>query len=165
MSTYSVNQHPVDVLLSWIKSDDIAIPEMQRPFVWTSTKVRDLMDSLYRGYPIGYLITWESYDANVKGGGKAGRQQILIDGQQRTTALRAAVAGEPVMNKNFQLKRIIISFNPQTEEFQTATPVLKKQPEWIYDISEFFAQDSTFSATSDYHKQNPDCDIDKVSKH
>lgn len=122
------------------------------------------MDSLYRGYPIGYLITWESYDTNVKGGGKAGRQQILIDGQQRTTALRAAVAGEPVMNKNFQLKRIIISFNPQSEEFQTATPVLKKQQEWIYDISEFFAQDSTFSATSDYHKRNPDCDIDKVSK-
>ena len=68
MTKYSVNQHSVSVLLGWIESDNIAIPEMQRPFVWTSAKVRDLMDSLYRGFPVGYLITWQSPVIPVKGG-------------------------------------------------------------------------------------------------
>src|SRR5689334_17610291 len=55
---YSVSQQPVQTLLSWIDSGQVAIPEMQRPFVWNSTKVRDLLDSLYQGFPVGYLITW-----------------------------------------------------------------------------------------------------------
>lgn len=164
MSTYSVNQHTVDVILGWIKSDNIAIPEMQRPFVWSTTKVRDLMDSLYRGFPVGYLITWNSQTVPVKGGGHAGYQQILIDGQQRTTALRAAVAGEPVMDKNFQKKRIIISFNPLTEEFATATPFIKKNAEWIYDIHEFLQLDSIFRTHGNYLKANPGADPDVVAK-
>ena len=60
MAKYSVHQQPVETLLSWIKSGDIAIPEIQRPFVWNSTKVRDLIDSLYQGYPVGYIITWRN---------------------------------------------------------------------------------------------------------
>ena len=55
---YSVNQHPIQTLLAWVQAGEIAIPEIQRPFVWDAAKVRDLMDSLYRGYPIGYLIAW-----------------------------------------------------------------------------------------------------------
>lgn len=158
MSKYTVSHQTVQVILGWIESDNIAIPEMQRPFVWTSTKVRDLMDSLYKGFPVGYLITWQSQAVPVKGGGNAGFQQILIDGQQRTTALRAAVAGEPVINKHFQKKRIIISFNPQTEEFETATPVIKKQPEWLYDIHDFLDSDDAFSALDDYMAKNPEAD-------
>lgn len=161
---YAVNQQAVSVLLGWIEGDEIAIPEMQRPFVWTSTQVRDLMDSLYRGFPVGYLITWKSQVASVKGGGTAGYQQILIDGQQRTTALRAAVSGQPVMNKKFQTKRIIVSFNPQTEEFQTATPVLQKQPEWVYDISEFLQEKSVYKFLGNYLAANPDADDDKVAE-
>lgn len=160
---YTVNQQPVEVLLNWIESDNIAIPEMQRPFVWSSQKVRDLMDSLYRGFPVGYLITWQSKAVPVKGGGRAGYQQILIDGQQRTTALRAAVAGEPVINKKFENKRIVISFNPQTEEFQTASPVLKKQPEWIYDIHEFLKGSDVFEALDEYLEKNPDSDRRSVA--
>ena len=164
MTKYTVNQQSVAVLLGWIESDNIAIPEMQRPFVWNSTKVRDLMDSLYQGFPVGYLITWQSQAVPVKGGGNAGFQQILIDGQQRTTALRAAVAGEPVINKKFQKKRIIISFNPQTESFETATPVIAKQPEWIYDIHEFLDSEDVFSALDDYMQKNPDADRSAVGK-
>ena len=164
MTKYTVNQQSVAVLLGWIESDNIAIPEMQRPFVWSSKKVRDLMDSLYQGFPVGYLITWQSQAVPVKGGGNAGFQQILIDGQQRTTALRAAVAGEPVINKKFQKKRIIISFNPQTENFETATPVIAKQPEWIYDIHEFLDSEDVFSALDDYMQKNPDADRSAVGK-
>lgn len=164
MTKYTVSQQSVAVILGWIDSDNIAIPEMQRPFVWNSTKVRDLMDSLYQGFPVGYLITWQSQAVPVKGGGNAGFQQILIDGQQRTTALRAAVSGEPVINKKFQKKRIVISFNPQTEEFATATPVIAKQPEWLYDIHEFLASEDVFSTLDSYMATNPGADRSFVGK-
>ncbi len=122
MAKYSVTQSAVTQLLTDVKSDRIAIPELQRPFVWDSVKVRDLMDSLYKGYPVGYLITWQSVGAKLKGGQVAAHQQILIDGQQRITALRAAVAGLKVINKRYKSVRIVVAFNPITEEFATLTP-------------------------------------------
>lgn len=87
MAKYTVQQQPVDTLLGWITSGQVAIPEMQRPFVWDSTGVRDLLDSLYNGYPVGYLITWQSVGVRLKDGSHSAFQQILIDGQQRMTAL------------------------------------------------------------------------------
>ncbi|QNE89018.1 DUF262 domain-containing protein [Corynebacterium incognita] len=164
MGMYDVNQKSVSSLLGDIESDNIAIPEMQRPFVWTSKKVRDLMDSLYRGYPVGYLITWQSSWVPVKGGGSAGYKQILIDGQQRTTALRAAVAGETVMTKDFQNKRIVIAFNPLTEEFATATPFIVKDSEWISDISEFLKLEDSIEALFDYLEANPGADRKVVGR-
>ena len=68
MSKYSVHQQPVETLLSWIKAGEIAIPEIQRPFVWKAAKVRDLIDSLYQGYPVGYIITWRNPDVKLKNG-------------------------------------------------------------------------------------------------
>lgn len=158
MAKYSVNQSPVSNLLAQVESDQIAIPELQRPFVWDSVKVRDLMDSLYNGYPVGYLITWQSIGAHLRGGQVAGFQQILIDGQQRITALRAAVAGLPVINKRYQQVRITIAFNPVTEEFATLTPAIKKSSQWIHDISEIFKHASTFGYVNEYLQANPDID-------
>ena len=68
MQKYSVNQHLSETILSWVKSEEIAIPEIQRPFVWDASKVRDLMDSLYQGYPIGYLIVWRNPNIRSKDG-------------------------------------------------------------------------------------------------
>ena len=158
MAKYSVTQSAVTQLLADVKSDHIAIPELQRPFVWDSIKVRDLMDSLYKGYPVGYLITWQSVGAKLKGGQVAAHQQILIDGQQRITALRAAVAGLKVINKRYKAVRITIAFNPITEEFATLTPVIGKNPQWISDISEFFNADSPLSFAREYLERNPDVD-------
>lgn len=155
MTKYSVTQSPVTQLLADVKSDKIAIPELQRPFVWDSIKVRDLMDSLYKGYPVGYLITWQSVGAKLKGGQIAAHQQILIDGQQRITALRAAVAGLKVINKRYKPVRITISFNPITEEFATLTPVIERSPQWISDISEYFNSESQFTFAREYLKRNP----------
>lgn len=160
MSKYTVNQLPVSTLLAQVQSDQIAIPELQRPFVWESVKVRDLMDSLYRGFPVGYLITWQSIGAHLKGGETAAHQQILIDGQQRVTALRAAVAGLPVVTKRYAQKRIVIAFNPVTEEFATVTPVLRKDPQWIHDISEVFTSAAAFRFVNEYLSRNPDVDQD-----
>ena len=57
---YSVNQHPIQTLLTWIESREIAIPEIQRPFVWDAIKVRDLLDSPLNGLPVGYLVAWRT---------------------------------------------------------------------------------------------------------
>lgn len=158
MAKYSVHQKPVDTLLAEVKGGQVAIPELQRPFVWTSTKVRDLMDSLYKGYPVGYLITWQSRGAALKGGMAAAHQHILIDGQQRITALRAAVAGLTVTDSRYRQQRITIAFNPVTESFETVTPVIRKNPEWLPDIAEIFNTPATFSFLSAYFDRNPDVD-------
>ena len=79
MAKYSVHQQPVETLLAWIKSGEIAIPEIQRPFVWNSSKVRDLMDSLYKGYPVGYIITWKNQDIRLKDGTLSNGKKILFD--------------------------------------------------------------------------------------
>lgn len=162
MSKYKVTQSAVSQLLADVRREEIAIPELQRPFVWDTVKVRDLMDSLYKGYPVGYLITWQSIGAHLKGGQVAAHQQILIDGQQRITALRAAVAGLDVIDKRYRTKRIKIAFNPVTETFATLTPVIDKDPEWISDISALFTSASTFGFYKKYFEANPDVDAEVV---
>ncbi|GGU37424.1 GmrSD restriction endonuclease domain-containing protein [Nocardioides albus] len=161
MAKYEVRQTAVEQLLADVKADRIAIPELQRPFVWDSVKVRDLMDSLYKGYPVGYLITWQSVGAKLRGGQVAAYQQILIDGQQRVTALRAAIAGLPVIDKHYKKVRIRIAFNPVTEEFATRTPVIEKNPQWISDISEFFNSAGTFTFAKKYLERNPEVDPER----
>jgi len=162
VSKYKVTQSAVSQLLADVRREEIAIPELQRPFVWDTVKVRDLMDSLYKGYPVGYLITWQSIGAHLKGGQVAAHQQILIDGQQRITALRAAVAGLDVIDKRYRTKRIKIAFNPVTETFATLTPVIDKDPEWISDISALFTSASTFGFYKKYFEANPDVEAEVV---
>ena len=159
---YSVTTYSVQSILGLIESGDIAIPEIQRPFVWDSTKVRDLVDSLYHGYPTGSLITWKNPDVKIKGGGVAEGKTVLIDGQQRVTALTAALAGKTVLNDDYESKRVKIAFNPLYEgegtPFAVLTPVIEKDSRWISDIAEFFAPDfDSWSFVNDYIQANPDC--------
>lgn len=137
MSKFEVNNVSISTLLGYVSDGTIAIPEIQRPFVWDTTKVRDLIDSLYREYPVGYIITWKSPDVKLKDGTASEGKQILIDGQQRITALTASLLGKEVLDSNYKKKRIKIAFNIQTEEFQTSNPAIEKQEDWIPDISEF----------------------------
>ena len=164
MHKYKVTQSAVTQLLAAVQSEQIAIPELQRPFVWDSIKVRDLMDSLYNGYPVGYLITWHSVGAALKGGQVAAHQQILIDGQQRVTALRAAVAGLPVINKRYKQVRIVIAFNPVTEAFETSNPAIRRNSEWIADISEYFNAPSPLTFARNYLDRNPDVDQSAIER-
>lgn len=162
MAKYTVQQQAVDTLLTWVKTGQVAIPEMQRPFVWDSTKVRDLMDSLYKGFPVGYLITWQSADVGLKDGSSSSFRQILIDGQQRIAAMTAALVGQEVVDNKYRRKRIKIAFNPVTEEFATLTPVIAKHPQWISDVAEFVNAPSTFTATRNYLEANPDSDPARI---
>ena len=156
MQKYSVNQFLVSNILSWVQEGQIAIPEIQRPFVWSTTKVRDLMDSLYRGYPIGYIIAWKNPDVRLKDGSVSTGKKVLIDGQQRITALKAAVLGHRVIDKTYKEKRIQISFNPESEEFATLTPAIQRDVRWIPDISELMSRDGTLiNSVNQYCEKNP----------
>jgi hypothetical protein len=167
MSTqrYSVTPHPIETLLTWVKSGEIAIPEIQRPFVWDATKVRNLLDSLYQGYPIGYLIVWRNPTVKLKDGSLSAGKRILIDGQQRMTALMAALLGRQVLTKDYETVRIRIAFNPLEEKFEVANPAIQKNSNWIYDIADVFSPESSLiDLTDDYAKRNPDIDIRPISK-
>ena len=160
---YSVNQHLIETVLAWVKSGEIAIPEIQRPFVWDSSKVRDLMDSLYQGYPIGYIITWLNPNVRLKDGSIATGKKVLIDGQQRVTALTAAILGNYVVNKDYQRIRIKIAFHPISERFEVQTPVIVKDKSWISDISEILnGNTNAFSYINSYLSSNSDLDNEKV---
>lgn len=98
---YSVLDYTVEQILNFIKSNEIAIPEIQRPFVWKGAQVRDLIDSLYKGYPTGYLIVSKSPDLKLKDGTLAIGKKIMIDGQQRVTAMMTALVGFEVFNADF----------------------------------------------------------------
>ncbi|MCW5771000.1 MAG: DUF262 domain-containing protein [Rhodospirillaceae bacterium] len=150
---YSVNQHLVQTLLTWVKTGEIAIPEIQRPFVWESSKIRDLIDSLYRGYPVGYLIAWQNPNVRLKDGSLSVGKKILIDGQQRVTALTAAILGSPIVTKDYRKTRIRIAFHPQDERFEVANPAIEKDATWIHDIAPFFNGSGLFDAVDDYMKR------------
>ncbi len=139
---YSVTPHPVQTLLTWVTSGEVAIPEIQRPFVWDATKVRNLLDSLYQGYPIGYLIAWRNPTVRLKDGTPSSGKRILIDGQQRVTALMAALLGQEVLTKDYETVRIRIAFHPQDEKFEVSNPAIVKDTAWISDVAELFSPDA-----------------------
>lgn len=160
---YTVNQYLIENLLASLKSGEIAIPEIQRPFVWDSTKVRDLMDSLYNGYPIGYIITWRNPDVRLKDGSIANGKKILIDGQQRITALNAAILGQKVVTVDYRKTNIRIAFNPVEERFEVQNPAILKDKIWIPDISTLFKPGiNSFNVITDYLSVNPDLDSKKI---
>lgn len=160
---YQVVPQPIGTILTWVKSKEIAIPEIQRPFVWDATKVRDLLDSLYQGFPVGYLIAWSNPTVRLKDGGHAAGKRILIDGQQRVTALMASLLGMTIINKDYVTTRITIAFNPLEEKFEVLNPVLAKNKEWISDISSIFSADvHMLNLVDDYCNKNEGVDKNKV---
>jgi hypothetical protein len=160
---YSVTSHPIDTLLTWVKSGEIAIPEIQRPFVWEPVKVRNLFDSLYRGYPIGYLIAWRNPTVRLKDGTASAGKRILIDGQQRVTALMAGLLGQEVLTKDYETIRIRIAFHPIDGEFEVANPAIRKDAAWISDIADLFSPSARLlQITKAYTAANPGVDEDQL---
>lgn len=160
---YTVTPHPIETLLTWVKSGEIAIPEIQRPFVWNARKVRALLDSLYQGYPVGYLIAWRNPTIRLKDGTLSAGKRILIDGQQRVTALMAALLGREVLTKSYRWARIKIAFHPLRGRFEVANPAIRKDTEWIPDIATVFAPEaSLFELADSYLDANPEADRSAV---
>lgn len=127
-------------LIEDIKHGNIALPDIQRPFVWSAAKVRDLFDSMYRGYPVGTLMLWETgADVGTRqvGGGETDKvaKLLIVDGQQRLTSLFAVLTGRVVLTKSFETKRIRIAFRPADETFEVTDAAIEKDPEFIPDIT------------------------------
>lgn len=165
MSTqrYSVTPHPIQTLLTWVQSNEIAIPEIQRPFVWDATKVRNLLDSLYQGYPVGYLIAWRNPTVKLKDGTSSAGKRILIDGQQRVTALMASLLGIDVLNEDYENVQIKIAFNPQEEVFEVSNPAIRRNVVWIPNIAVVFdPRTKLFELVKSYCDANPACDQNNV---
>ena len=165
MSRYDVNNIAVSSLLSSIKDGSIAIPEIQRPFVWDSTKVRDLIDSLYQNYPVGYIIVWQNPDVKLKDGTISSGKKVLIDGQQRITALAAAIVGQEVVGADYKKFPIKIAFNPQEERFDVVNPAILKDAKYIPDIAAIFDPSfNSFGFVIDYCQKNGITDSGGMSK-
>lgn len=126
-----------------IRHGKIALPDIQRPFVWSNAKVRDLMDSMYRGYPVGTLMFWETgaeVGTRQIGGGPSDRaaRLLIVDGQQRVTSLYAIMTGAEVLTQDFRRKRIRLAFSPITESFEVTDAAIEKDPSFVSDITELW---------------------------
>ncbi|HQK41578.1 MAG TPA: DUF262 domain-containing protein [bacterium] len=162
---YSVNQYPIQTILTWIQIGEIAIPEIQRPFVWDATKVRDFIDSLYNGYPVGYIIAWRNPDVRLKDGTSATGKRVLIDGQQRVTALMASLLGKEIIDKEYQKRKIVIAFHPVEKRFEVSNSAIQKDKQWIQDIAEIFHPNfSLLSFIDEYCAKNADFNKDQIFK-
>lgn len=135
-------------LMEDIEMGETGLPDIQRPFVWNTTKVRDLFDSMYRGYPIGYLLFWESgYSGDNRTIGSDHKQKVprllMVDGQQRLTSLYAVIKAKPIIDTNFRQLWIRIAFNPLEEKFEVTNPAIEKDVSWIADISNLWSSSAS----------------------
>lgn len=173
---FSNTSYTVRVLLGLIEAKDIAIPEIQRPFVWKPTQVRDLIDSLYKGYPTGYIILWKNPNVKLKDGTMSSGKKVIIDGQQRITALMTSIAAQKVFNSEFKETRVKIAFDPfaaldylngntEAEIFAVQTPAHLKSKNWIADIAEIFSTNfSSWTFIPKYIEANPEMSGDDLQK-
>ena len=130
-------------LLTRIQHGEIALPDIQRPFVWTNARVRDLFDSMYKGFPVGYLLLWSTgADTGIKQIGTDNKQAapslLIVDGQQRLTSLYAVITGTPVVRRDYSEGRIRIAFRPDDQTFEVTDAAVENDPEFIPDISDVF---------------------------
>ncbi len=151
MALFTTSNYPLVALIEDIDLGKIGLPELQRPFVWPNVNVRDLFDSLYRGYPAGFLLFWETgVGAGLKGIGSKNAQSApklaIVDGQQRLTSLYAVVKGVEVLRANFKKERIQIAFNPLSGRFDVADAAIRKDKAFIPDISILWQPDFKPSA-------------------
>lgn len=164
---FTLMQYSVGAILGLIDAGQFVIPEIQRPFVWRRSQVRDLIDSLYNGYPTGYIITWKNPDVKTKDGKVSNGRHVLIDGQQRVTALMAAISGMEVLDDDFKKDRIKIAFNPLAEDpskrFEVQDVSHLKDKKWIPDISVLFKPDfNMFSFAQAYTVANENIDMNEL---
>ncbi|MEF3244989.1 MAG: DUF262 domain-containing protein [Caldisericaceae bacterium] len=146
---FKSSEFTISQLVEYIDSGLIALPELQRPFVWNDVKVRDLFDSLFKGMPIGILILWEIYEGTpikpITQNHTANPKYVVIDGQQRLTSLYSVIKGKEVLKKNFNERLIKIAFNPFEEKFEVSDAAIEKDPKWISDITTIFESNAAFS--------------------
>ena len=147
-------------LLHYIEVGDIGLPDIQRPFVWSNAKVRDLFDSMYRGFPVGYFLFWENASGNGAKPIGVGRKQhtvasrLIVDGQQRLTSLYAVFRGRKVLDEDYKERQIEVAFRPRDGKFEVADAAIRRDPEWIANISDIWSSgQSSYKMVKAFLKQ------------
>lgn len=148
---FTTTSYSLNLLVQNIDRGEIGLPDLQRPYVWGAGKVRDLLDSMYRGFPVGYLLFWHSGAApgsrQIGTDSKAASapRLLVVDGQQRLTSLYSVLTGKPVVDEDFRERRIRIAFNPARVVEDTGEPVFvvadaatDNDPEFLADVSELW---------------------------
>jgi len=136
-------QRSIASLMSDIEREVIALPDLQRPFVWEDTKVRELLDSLFVGFPVGTLVFWHTSndkDARALGAERPGLRAttLVIDGQQRLTSLYAVIRGVEVVGKDGATRKITIAFRPRDGRFEVADAAIRNDPEFLPNVTELW---------------------------
>lgn len=162
---YTDTTYTIEQLISQIETGEIAVPDLQREYVWKPSDIRDLLDSMYKGYPIGYLLLWQAQsrkDDNRLIGTEQRKNNsqnyLIIDGQQRLTSLYAIMTGKPIKTKGD--RQVKIAFNPLEKKFDVQNASIKKNPEWIANISDIYLSTSprrfinTFISNLNESRQN-----------
>ena len=155
---FKTTDYTIAKLIDDIEIGDIALPDIQRPFVWYKkiSKVRDLFDSIYRGYPIGYLLFWESANrSDYKNIGFEEKKRkiprfLIIDGQQRLTALFAVMKNQEVLTPDYERKNIKIAFKPLDSTFKVGDAATDRDPEYIADLSSLWSGEGDFAIISSF---------------
>jgi len=147
-------------LIDDIEMGEIGLPDIQRPFVWKNAKVRDLLDSMYQGFPVGYFLFWENQIGTRKTRqiGTNSHQRVpnllIVDGQQRLTSLYAVLKAIPVVRENYETEHIEISFRPTDGSFQVCDAAIRRDPEYVPNVSALFAPNaSQYRIVGDYLDQ------------
>jgi len=155
---FKTTDYTIAKLIDDIEIGDIALPDIQRPFVWYKkiSKVRDLFDSIYRGYPIGYLLFWENANrSDYKNIGFEEKKRkiprfLIIDGQQRLTALFAVMKNQEVLTPDYERKNIKIAFKPLDSTFKVGDAATDRDPEYIADLSSLWSGEGDFAIISSF---------------
>ncbi len=146
-------------LIQQIDMGTIGLPEIQRPFVWKDTKVRQLFDSMYKGYPVGFFLFWaNSLSKESKSIGTDGKQKtpdlLIVDGQQRLTSLYAVTRAKQIIRENFKKEHIVIAFKPLEGKFEVPDAAIRKSPDYIQNISDVFAPNANLFAITNNFIEN-----------
>ncbi|MES1240051.1 MAG: DUF262 domain-containing protein [Acidobacteriota bacterium] len=144
---FNTVSYNVGSLLDQIDLGSVGLPDIQRPFVWKNAKIRDLLDSMYRGFPVGYLLFWQNDHAEgSRGIGVDGKQRhsslLIVDGQQRLTSLYAVIRGKKVLREDYSEEHIEIAFHPLDEKFEVADAAIRKDKHWLPNISRLWSSDT-----------------------
>jgi hypothetical protein len=155
MALFEDTRYSLASLIENIDTGIIGLPDIQRPFVWKDTQVRDLFDSMYLGYPVGYLLFWaNAFQENTRNVGADTEQAIpsllIVDGQQRLTSLYAVIKGKRVVRENYEKEYIEISFKPLDGKFEVPDAASRRSPEYIHNISDVWNTDNVMQFTMDF---------------
>lgn len=156
---YKSTTYYLNGLVEKIRLGELALPQLQRPFVWNNVRVRDLFDSMYRGYPVGFFLFWETGSGSKtrtigEGIKQRTASQLVVDGQQRLTALYAVMTGWKVVRKGQDAEHIRIRFNPLKEKFEVANATTPNNPEFLPNISAIWDRDTDFDEVKEQYFDN-----------